>query len=265
MPRYRLTLAYDGTDFAGWQIQTRQPEARTVQGALEQALSRLAHDEAVRVTAAGRTDAGVHALGQVVTFDLPQPVGEPELRRALNALLAPDVRVLAADVVPGDLCARRSATGKLYRYTLDCGLFQPPLRRRCAAHSPQALDEARVAEAAVLFLGTHDFASLASSGGSVETTIRTITRSEAVFSPLPLVPQGQTLTYEVEGNGFLRRMVRSIVGGLIAAGRGALSRADLERALAGRDRRLWPAPAPARGLTLVRVDYPALSAPVPDR
>jgi tRNA pseudouridine38-40 synthase len=255
VPRYRLTLAYDGTDFAGWQIQTRQADSRTVQGVLEDALTRLARGEPVRVMGAGRTDAGVHALGQVASCELPRVLEEADLQRALNALLPYDVRVLAAAAVPADFCARRAATGKLYRYVLDTGPFQPPLRRRAAAHLASALDEASVTEAATLFLGRHDFASLASAGGSVETTVRTITRSEVSWVDLPLVPHGRSLTYEVEGDGFLRKMVRSIVGGLIAVGRGALTRADLERALDGRDRGLWPAPAPSRGLALVRVDY----------
>jgi tRNA pseudouridine38-40 synthase len=244
---YRVTLAYDGTDFLGWQRQ-RGAACRTVQGELEAALSRLAGGATVAVAGAGRTDAGVHALGQVASFELPRAIAADELQRAMNGLLPADVRVLAADAAPEGFHARRSATGKLYRYELDCGGVPLPQRRRFAGFVPFRLDEARVRATAALYPGRHDFAALASSGGSVKTTTRTVTRSEARF-------EGSTLVYEVEADGFLRRMVRSMVGGLVAAGHGARAVEDLERALAGRDRRAWPAPAPACGLALVRVDY----------
>jgi tRNA pseudouridine38-40 synthase len=243
---HRLTLAYDGSDFSGWQRQA--DDSRTVQGVLEQALGRLAAGQRVPVFAAGRTDAGVHALGQVVSFELSREVEPAVLQRALNALLPGDVRVLDARPADGSFHARRSAVSKLYRYELDCGGVQPPQRRRFAAFVPDRLDEAAVQAAAAVYLGRHDFLSLASSGGSVRTSVRQVTRSVARFDARGLV-------YEVEADGFLRRMVRSMVGGLIAAGRGALSAEDLSRRLAARDRRGWPPPAPACGLTLVRVDY----------
>lgn len=248
MPLFRVTLAYDGSDFEGFQVQAPERAARTVQGEVEAALARLAGGATVRVAGAGRTDAGVHALGQVISFELPRPFAPEALRRALNGLLAHDVRALqAAQVAPG-FHARKSACSKLYRYVLDTGAVQLPTRRRYAAHLPGALDPERTRAAAALFTGRHDFASLASSGGSARTSVRTVTRSEARFD-------GETLVYEVEADGFLRKMVRSLVGGLVAAGRGALSLSDLERALATRDRRGWPPPAPACGLFLVRVDY----------
>jgi tRNA pseudouridine38-40 synthase len=253
---YRVTLAYDGTDFLGWQLQRpRGPAsgppggARTVQGALEDALGRLAGGARVPVAGAGRTDAGVHALGQVAAFALPRDLEPGALQNALNALLPPDVRILAAALAPPGFDPRRSAVSKLYRYELDCGGVQAPQRRRFAGFSPRPLDETAVRQAAALYLGRHDFASLASSGTSVKTTVRTVTRSQATFA-------GSTLVYETEADGFLRKMVRSMVGGLIEAGRGARSPEDLARALAARDRRAWPPPAPACGLTLVRVAYP---------
>ena len=248
MPLYRVTLAYEGTEFLGWQIQ-RPLGGRTVQGTLEAALGRLAGGGRVAVAGAGRTDAGVHALGQVAVFDLSRDLGPGELQRALNALLPQDVRVLDAAPAPAGFHPRRSAISKLYRYELDCGGVQAPQRRRFAGFVPRSLDEGAVREAAALYVGRHDFASLASSGGSVKTTVRTVTRSEAAFA-------GSTLVYEAEAEGFLRRMVRSMVGGLIAAGRGALTPGELARALEARDRRAWPPPAPACGLTLVRVSYP---------
>ena len=248
MPLLRVTLAYDGTDFLGWQLQ-RPGGGRTVQGVLEEALGRLAGGARVAVAGAGRTDAGVHALGQVASFELPREIGADELQRALNGLLPEDVRVLEAAPAPAGFHARKSAVSKVYRYELDCGGVQLPHRRRVAGHVPSPLDEGAVRETATLYLGRHDFASLASSGGSAKTTVRTVLRSEAGFA-------GATLVYETEADGFLRKMVRSMVGGLIAAGRGAARPGDLARALEARDRRAWPAPAPACGLTLVRVVYP---------
>jgi tRNA pseudouridine38-40 synthase len=251
---YAIVLAYDGTDFEGWQVQAHpdagRPPARTVQGELEAALSRLDGGAAVRVKGAGRTDAGVHALGQVASFSLAREIAPAALQRALNGLLPAEVRVREAAVAAAGFDARRHAVSKLYRYELDTGPVQLPTRRRYAGHVPFPLDRARVGEAAALYVGGHDFASLASSGGSAKTTVRTLTRSEAAW-------RGDTLVYEAEADGFLRKMVRSLVGGLIAAGRGAASVDELRRALLARDRRAWPAPADARGLTLVRVDYAA--------
>jgi tRNA pseudouridine38-40 synthase len=254
VPFYRITLAYDGTDFLGWQRQ-RTGGGRTVQGTVEDALSRLAARPRVAVAGASRTDAGVHALGQVASFDLPREMDPVDLQRALNGLLPRAVRVLdAARSSPG-FHARRSAVSKLYRYELDCGGVPLPQRRRFAGFVPDRLDRGEVRAAAALYLGRRDFVSLASAGGSVKTTVRTVRRSEASFD-------GATLVYEVEADGFLRKMVRSMVGGLVAAGRGALTPRDLARALEARDRRAWPAPAPACGLTLVKVDYPPESAAV---
>lgn len=249
MPLYRVTLAYDGTDFQGWQSQ--RAGSRTVQGELEAALARLAGAGRVAVAGAGRTDAGVHAEGQVASFELPRPVSGPDLLRALNGLLPNDVRVLSASLAPEGFHARRSAVSKLYRYALDCGGVRLPQRRRFAAFVPYALDRDAVEGAAALYLGRRDFASLASSGGSARTSVRTVLRSEVRFDATGLV-------YEVAADGFLRKMVRSMVGGLVAAGRGALGVDELARLLEEHDRRAWPAPAPACGLTLVRVEYPVL-------
>jgi tRNA pseudouridine38-40 synthase len=245
VPPFRLTLAYDGTDFLGWQLQ---PGGRTVQGAVEEALARLSGGQRVVVAGAGRTDAGVHALGQVASFELPREMGAAELQRALNGLLPDDVRTLEARPVSPGFHARKSAVSKLYRYELDCGGVQVPQRRRHAAWLPRRLDPGAVDAAAALFVGRRDFSSLASAGGSARTFVRTVSRSEARFDQRGLV-------YEVEADGFLRKMVRSMVGGLIAAGDGSRTPDDLAAALDACDRETWPAPAPARGLTLVRVDY----------
>jgi tRNA pseudouridine38-40 synthase len=251
--RYRLTLAYDGTDFEGWQRQARAAPVRTVQGVLEAALLELAGGERVAVEAAGRTDAGVHALGQVTTFDLPRRMDPALLTRALNGLLPDDVRVLEAARVDEAFHARRGATSKLYRYAMDTGPVQLPTRRRFAAHVAGPLDVPAMRAGAALYLGRHDFAAVRSAGASVRTTVRTVSRSEIRAETLE--GGGAALVYEVEADGFLRKMVRSLVGGLVALGRGTVGLDGLRRALEGRDRGGWPAPAPACGLTLVRVDY----------
>jgi len=247
MGLWRITLAYDGTDFAGWQMQSGRA-ARTVQGTLEATIARLGDGARVVVVGAGRTDAGVHALGQVASFRLDRELPSAELQRALNAMLPEDLRVLEAAPAPEGFHARKSAVSKRYRYELDTGPVQLPARRRVAGHLPGRLDAVAVRAVAELYCGRRDFASLASAGGSAKTTVRTVLRSEARFA-------GETLVYEVEADGFLRRMVRSLVGGLIAAGRGTLGIEDLRCALAACDRRAWPPPAAARGLTLVRVAY----------
>ena len=248
MATYRVTLAYDGTDFLGWQAQSGK--TRTVQGVFEEALARLGGGGRVPVVAASRTDTGVHALGQVAAFDLGRDMSNDDLTRALNGLLPEDLRVVACAAARAGFHPRKSAASKLYRYVMDTGPVQIPQRRRYAGHVPWTLDESLVKAAAAAYSGRRDFASLASSGGSAKTTVRTVTRSEAVFD-------GATLVYEVEADGFLRKMVRSLVGGLVAAGRGAWEIDHLRRALEQADRRAWPPPAPACGLTLVRVDYPA--------
>jgi tRNA pseudouridine38-40 synthase len=186
----------------------------------------------------------------VASFTLPRELDPAALQKALNGLLPPDVRVVAASLAAEGFHARRSAVSKLYRYVLDCGGVLLPQRRRGVGWVPQRLDEGTVREGAALFVGRRDFASLASSGSSVKTTVRTVTRSEVVFDRAGLV-------YEVEADGFLRKMVRSMVGGLIAVGRGAWTPGELAAALDARDRRPWPPPAPASGLTLVRVEYSA--------
>jgi len=252
--RFRLTLAYDGTAFQGWQSQ--RAGARTVQGELEAALGRLAGGARVVVYGAGRTDAGVHAAGQVAHFDLERAMDPGALRRALNGTLPDDIRALEASEAEPSFHARRNATSKLYRYVLDTGEIQLPSRRLYAGHVPMRLDELAVAEAATLYRGRHDFASLASAGSSVKTTIRTVTRAEVRWEdPARGV---RSLVFETQADGFLRRMARSMVGGLVAAGRGRATPTVLREALLARDRRAWPAPAEARGLVLVRVFYDAV-------
>lgn len=257
---HRVTLSYDGSEFAGFQAQD-SARFRTVQVEVEKALAALHGGRPIRVAASGRTDQGVHAYGQVISFDAPRDWPEGVLARALNAELPRDVRALDSRAVPESFHARRSATSKLYRYVLDTGPWQHPTRRKYAGHVPFPLDEGRVARAAALFLGRRDFRSLQTSGSDVKTTVRRVTRSSVAWVDLPGTNDGgslRSMVYDVEADGFLRRMVRSIVGGLVAAGRGTATAEELALALDSRDRRAWPAaPADPSGLYLVSVAYDA--------
>jgi tRNA pseudouridine38-40 synthase len=243
----RVTLSYDGYGFAGFQAQDKD-KGRTIQDEVEQALQRLHGGTFIRIEGSGRTDQGVHALGQVISFRSPRPWPENELARALNSTLPKDIRAMASSPVPPDFHARRSAVSKHYRYLLDVCDTQHAVRRRYAGHTGFKLDRAVVDEAASLFVGRKDFASLRNAGTDVKTTIRTVTRSEVRW-------EDSTLIFDVEADGFLRRMVRSMVGGLVEAGRGAVTIADLQSGLDAKDRGRWPGPAAPEGLYLVAVRY----------
>lgn len=246
MARYKLTLAYDGTEFEGWQAQA--PGHRTVQAELEAALSEIA-GRAVRVEGAGRTDAGVHALGQVASTWLETRLAPEVLRRALNAKLPPDAAVLRVEAVPAAFHARYHARAKLYRYALWNGPERAPLRARTHHHVPEPLDLAAMEAAAGALAGTHDFAAFQAAGSGVEDTVRTLHRVS--LSGVA----GHALALEVLGSGFLRHMVRNLVGTLLEVGRGRRAPGSLGALLAGRDRTAAGPTAPARGLILVRVLY----------
>jgi tRNA pseudouridine38-40 synthase len=255
----KITLAYDGTDFAGWQ---RQAEARTVQAAIEDALQPIEGQRAV-VIGAGRTDAGVHAAAQVASVRVKSPLPCDVLRRALNATLPADVRVLAVEDAAPDFNAQFAATAKTYRYDLWSGAVLPPVIRRTAWHIPPALDVGLMDVAAQSIVGVHDFAGFQASGSDVLTTVREIVASSVFRAHLiPLFPEnvaradpGLLLRYEVTGTGFLRHMVRTIVGTLVEIGRGWRPADDMRRILASRNRAEAGATAPAHGLTLWGVHY----------
>ena len=259
MRTFKLTLAYDGTDYAGWQ---RQDGAATIQAAVEAAL-RPIEGRPVTVHGAGRTDAGVHALGQVASVRLAHPLAPPALLRALNARLPPDVRALHAEQVADRFHARFDARGKVYRYRLAAGPVANPLDRRYVWHLPQPVDRAAMQAAGALLRGRHDFAAFQTAAGERRpgSTVRTIVDLRVVTEPGPAWSAaagdrgGGIIGVEVEGDGFLRHMVRSIVGTLVEVGRARRPVADVAAVLAsGRRARAGPT-APARGLFLVRVDY----------
>ena len=248
MPRYRILVAYDGSDFKGWQ---RQPGQRTVQAALEDALSPLAApDEHPVVSGSGRTDAGVHARGQTAHFDLRREMEPDALRRAMNNHLEQDVRVLSASVAAPDFDARRSAHCKEYRYFVWNAEEMDPVRRRYFAHVSQALDLGAMRSAAAKFLGEHDFAAFsANPQRPVESTVRRIDSIEIVAENPPVVE------IRVVGNGFLYKMVRSISGFLLSVGAAKAKEAEIETIFASKTRTARVESAPACGLFLWRVWY----------
>jgi tRNA pseudouridine38-40 synthase len=264
MRTLKLLVAYDGTSFVGWQ---RQAEGISVQGLLEQAFGIL-EGAPVPVVGAGRTDAGVHATGQVASLQLQSALPAADLLRALNAHLPDDVRVLAVEDAADGFHARFQARSKTYEYRIMNGPLVSPFARRYVWHVPVALDPGRMQEAARLIEGRHDFACFQSTGGSARTSVRRVFRSDistgdgaappaaaTAIVPEPAVPGGRLIVYRVTGDGFLRHMVRAIVGTLVEIGRGAAD-AELMRTLLAAGTRAGAGPtAPASGLCLTTVSY----------
>lgn len=258
MASFRLTLAYDGTGLVGWQ---RQAHGTSVQGLVEDALATI-DGRAVTVVSAGRTDAGVHALGQVASFTLAREIDPATLVRALNFHLPPSVRALQAAEAAPDFHARFSAQWKTYRYHVWTDGPLPPLIRAYAWHVPGPLDVDAMHAAAQMLEGTHDFAAFQSVGTDVPDTVRELQSSrviaadeaDGVLRGLP-AGVGRLVLYEVCGSGFLRHMVRSIVGTLVDIGLGRASSASMRDVLDSRDRARAGRTAPAEGLTLVSVTY----------
>jgi tRNA pseudouridine38-40 synthase len=249
---YRLTIQYDGTDFHGWQVQGAGE--RTVQGELGRALSLIDGGAAVTVHGAGRTDAGVHALGQVASVELRREISDDKLRAAINGNLAPDVRVIEARAAGADFHARYSARGKTYRYRVFNARYQSPFLSRYAHTDARPLDVGRMRECAGLFVGTHDWTAFSAAQADVETRVRTVTRLE-VTERWSEEGRGRLVEITASAEGFLRYMVRSLAGTLLEVGRGQMDAAHVARALDTRERSLAGATAPAQGLTLVEVHY----------
>ncbi|HEV8482941.1 MAG TPA: tRNA pseudouridine(38-40) synthase TruA [Blastocatellia bacterium] len=244
MPNVKITLQYDGTDYNGWQIQSN---GRTIQGELTRALSIL-DQRHVTVYGAGRTDAGVHAEGQVANFILERDFDLRELRDGLNGNLDRDLRVVQAEIVADSFHARASARLKTYRYRIWTADVVSPFVRRYVHHYRGQLDVEEMRRAADLLIGEHDFRAFTVTASDVEGSVRTIER-------LDIVEEENVLGIHVAANGFLRYMVRAIAGTLIDVGRGHLSVANVSQALSTLDRDQAGPTAPACGLTLLRVDY----------
>lgn len=254
----RLLIAYDGTDFYGWQIQPGKP---TIQSCLEDALAKITGSK-VKLIGSGRTDAGVHATGQVANFHTACPIPCENLQKALNNTLSPTIRIRAAAEASPGFHARYDAKAKTYRYRILEAPVCPPYLARFAHHETYFLDHGRMAAATKWVEGEHDFTSFAASDARLYANEHAIRRTPAkpavrtVFSSRFFWrPQTRLLIYEIRGSGFLQYMVRNIVGTLIEAGRGRIKPDDVERILKARDRRLAGPTAPARGLCLMKVDY----------
>ena len=247
---FRLTIQYDGTDFHGWQMQG---ELRTVQGELTKAVS-LIEGCGVVVHGSGRTDAGVHAEGQVANVDLQKAITPEKLRAAINGNVGKDLRVMDVQVVADDFHARYSALGKNYLYRVVNGPVMSPFWLRYAHHEARALNLELMSQSAKLFLGLHDWTGFSSAQSDTETKTRTIT-GLTVSGRWDARGACQLIETTVSADGFLRYMVRSIVGTLLAIGRGEIDFSLVQRAINDGDRSLVGATAPACGLTLLSVRY----------
>lgn len=246
MPNYCLLVEYAGEGFAGWQIQAAG--ARTVQGCLADALEQIS-GERVAVMGSGRTDAGVHAEAQVASFFLEREMEPGKLQRALNGVLPREIAVRAVREVDPAFDALRSARGKRYRYRIWNHPVRSPLRAARFAHIPQALDLAAMARAAESLVGEHDFRSFQAAGSGAKTSVRRLDRLEILGSP------GGEVEVVAAGSGFLRYMVRNLVGTLLEVGLGRRSAASMAETLAARDRTRAGPTAPALGLSLEAVEY----------
>ncbi|HYX92198.1 MAG TPA: tRNA pseudouridine(38-40) synthase TruA [Myxococcaceae bacterium] len=257
MPRLKLTLEYDGTDYVGWQVQ---PNGRSLQAVMERALETLLQEQ-VAITAAGRTDAGVHALGQVVSFRTDKTLPLQAYLRGMGSILPPDVAVVAAEEVPDAFDPRRWSLGKRYRYLISNRPVRSPLKRRTHWEIFPPLDVPQMTEAARYLIGRHDFSAFRASDCTAAHAVRELTRLDIAGQA------GADVTVTVEGTAFVKHMVRNMVGALVEVGRGRQAVAWVREVLESRDRTRAGPTAPAHGLTLVEVRYgegPRLVAPPDD-
>jgi tRNA pseudouridine38-40 synthase len=252
MRNLKIVLAYDGSEFSGWQVQ---PDATTIQGTLASAIGRVT-GEKVLPQGSGRTDAGVHALAQVATFATESPIPAANLLKALNDVLPSSIRVLEALEVPSNFHARKSAHAKTYRYRMYRGAICPPFLARYVWHYPFPLDELAMCQAADLVIGEHDFTSFAAvdpERGREEEPISNVRR---IFTSCwARDREERELTYTVRGNGFLHHMVRNLVGTFLLVGKNTIRPEDMAEILTARNRSAAGATAPASGLYLVNVEY----------
>jgi tRNA pseudouridine38-40 synthase len=250
MRNFKIVLAYDGSEFSGWQVQ---PDAATIQGTLASAIGRVT-GEKVLPQGSGRTDAGVHALAQVATFATGSPIPVQNLVKALNDMLPPSIRVLDATEAPLEFHARKSAHAKTYRYRMHRGAICPPFLARYVWHYPYPLDEDAMRQAAGFVLGEHDFTSFAAVDSERSREDGTISNVRWIFAST-WERAGEEMIYTVRGSGFLHHMVRNLVGTFLLVGKDTLKPEDVTGILVARDRSAAGATAPACGLYLVSVDY----------
>ncbi len=245
MKRMSGILSYDGTGFSGYQIQ---PDQRTVQGTLEKVLQQMHKGEAIKTTASGRTDTGVHAVGQVFHFDTPLSIASDAWKRALNTLLPDDIRLVAMEEADPEFHARFDVVAKEYRYRILRSENGDVFKRNYTYHFPYEMDVERMREAALFLIGEHDFTSFCSAKTEVVDKVRTVHRLE-------IEETGDELVVSIEGNGFLYNMVRIIVGTLLEIGSGKKRTEDVPEMLAAKDRDAAGKTAPGHGLYLWKVLY----------
>src|SRR3954452_10142120 len=245
MQRYKSIISYDGSGFSGYQVQ---PNKRTVQSELEKVLAKMHKGKSIKVSASGRTDAGVHAKGQVVHFDSPLPISEEKWELALNSMLPEDISVLSVLKVDSSFHARFDALGKEYRYLLKLSEKRDPFQRDFAYQFPYELNLEAMKQASLFFIGTHDFTSFCSARTEVLDRVRTI-------ETIDFLLEGDFLTLRFVGNGFLYNMVRILTGTLLEVGTGKRRPEEIVDILDQKDRRFAGKPAPAQGLCLWKVFY----------
>jgi tRNA pseudouridine38-40 synthase len=250
MRTLKIILAYDGTDFSGWQIQ---PSAETIQGTLATAIGRVT-GEKVLPQGSGRTDAGVHALGQVASFAVESPIPCANLRIALNDGLPPSIRILEVSEAEPGFHARKSAKRKTYRYRIYRADICPPFLAHYVWHHPYPLDERAMQDGAPFVLGEHDFTSFAAVDPERGREDEGLSNLRTIFAS-QWERQGEELIYTVQGSGFLHHMVRNLVGTFLLIGKGSQSAKDIDRILVARSRSAAGATVPASGLYLVNVEY----------
>jgi len=245
MRNIRLLIEYDGTNYQGWQVQKKGP---TIQGVIEEMLSLLT-GEVIHLVGSGRTDAGAHAFGQVAHFKTENQRDVASLRRALNSLLPSDMVIRKAEEVEQDFHARKQSKSKVYEYRILNRDFRSPFQRQYAWHLPQRLDLREMKRAGRILVGEHDFSSFRSTGSLTRTAVRRVLRADWTAGRDGLI------RFEIEASGFLKQMVRAIVGTLVEVGRGKLSVEEFQGILDAKDRKKAGPTAPARGLFLKEVKY----------
>ncbi len=250
MRNFKIILAYDGHDFAGWQVQ---PDRLTIQGALVSAIEQLTGERTLP-QGSGRTDAGVHALAQVASVQIASPIPVANLRKALNDLLPESIRILDVQEAPPDFHARKSAIAKTYEYRIYRAEICPPFLARYVCHHPFLLDQEQMAAAASAAIGEHDFTSFAAVDPEMRKEGLEINNVRTIYSSA-WQRRGEEFVYTVRGSGFLHHMVRNLVGTFLMIGKGNLAVDDFRRILEARDRSAAAATAPAGGLFLVSVEY----------
>lgn len=247
MTRYKLTIAYDGAKFHGFQSQ---PNLRTVQGVIEKALSKMTKGKEIILVGSGRTDAGVHAYGQVIHFDYPGYIPAENMLKAINSLMPLDIVVKDSQIVDEDFHACYGVKRKTYLYRVDCGHYTDPFKRFYAGHYSYSYDLEKIQTALKDLIGEHDFSSFAASGGVIENKVRTIYEAQVKY-----LPDENELVFEFTGNGFLYNMVRILVATVLEIGSGRRPVHDFIRLFEVKDRQEARGTAPANGLYLKKVFY----------